>query len=121
MNCMKCGRDVALGQAFCKECLEDMSHYPVNPGTPVQIPIQPPVLPGRRSTHTKRAKKPEDQIIRLRKLVRLQTFTVLFLLVILMFLGIYTLKQLYPSEQPLRPGENYLTTEVQQDSTPKIP
>lgn len=121
MNCMKCGREVALGQAFCKDCLEDMSHYPVSPGTPVQIPTQPSVYPSRRSAHPKKIKKPEEQIIRLRRLIRLQTAVVFLLLALLIGLGVFTVTKLYPSVQPLRPGENYLTTEVQQDPPPNTP
>lgn len=121
MNCMKCGREIALGQAFCKDCLEDMAHHPVKPGTPVQIPTQPPVHPGRRSTYVKKAKKPEEQIIRLRKLVRMQNLVVLLLLLMLIALGAYTVKKVFPAVQPFRPGENYITTEAQQESTPTIP
>lgn len=121
MLCMKCGREVALGQAFCKDCLEDMAKHPVSPGTPVQIPTQPPVLPSRRNPHTKKAKKPEEQIIRLRKVVRLQNLVVLILLVMLIALGCYTVRRFHLDAQPLRPGENYLTTEVQQQSSPVFP
>ena len=117
LNCMKCGREVALGQAFCKDCLEDMSHYPINPGTPVQIPAQPPVTSSRRSPHPKKTKKPEELIIRLRKLVRLQAVTLLFLLAFLIGLGIYTIKLRYQVENPQRPGENYLTTEIYQSNS----
>jgi hypothetical protein len=109
---MKCGKPLALGQAFCKDCLEDMSHYPVSPTTPVQIPPQPTVSTSKRNTKTKKARKPEEQILRLRKIVRIQTHTILLLLLLLIGLGIYSYSKLYPSIQPLRPGENYLTTEV---------
>ena len=113
MNCMKCGREIALGQAFCKDCLEDMSHYPVNPSTPVQIPAQPPATAApRRNPRPKKAKKPEEQIFRLRKLLRLQAIVILLLLTMLIGLGIFTFKNLYTPEAPIRPGENYNTTET---------
>ena len=48
MNCMKCGREIALGQVFCKDCLADMAQYPIKPGTPVQLPTQPAVTLPRR-------------------------------------------------------------------------
>lgn len=121
MNCMKCGREIALGQAFCKDCLEDMAKHPVNPGTPVQIPTPQPVQPSRRSTHVKKTKKAEEQIIRLRKLVRLQNLVVLILLLMLIVLGCYTVRKFHLTAQPLRPGENYLTTEVQQERNPTFP
>lgn len=115
MSCMKCGREIALGQAFCKDCLEDMSHYPVNPATPVQIPVQPTsVNTGRRNTRPRKGKKPEEQILRLQKLIRVQAIAILLLLTMLIGLGIYTYTKLFPSAQPLRPGENYITTELSQ-------
>ena len=117
MNCMKCGRDIALGQAFCKDCLEDMAHYPVNPTTPVQIPVQPPaVTPQRRNFRSKKAKKPEEQILRLRKKIRIQSIVIVLLTTMLIGLGIYTYKKLYPTADPNRPGENYITTEATQQS-----
>lgn len=122
MSCMKCGREIALGQVFCKDCLEDMSHYPVNPATPVQIPVQSSVAnTSRRSPRPKKNKKPEEQLLRLRKLVRLQATVIVFLLAVLIMLGLYGYRKLYPSTQPFRPGENYITTEGSQqieDITP---
>ena len=120
MSCMKCGREIALGQAFCKDCLEDMSHYPVNPATPVQIPVQPPsVNNNRRNNRARKAKKPEEQLLRLRKLVRFQAIIILCLLTALILLGFYGYQKLYQKDQAFRPGENYLTTEVfQSNETP---
>ena len=40
MSCLRCGRETAENQVFCKLCLEDMEKYPVKPGTTVQIPSQ---------------------------------------------------------------------------------
>ena len=37
MNCMKCGRETISEQVFCPDCLAEMKHYPVRPGTVVQI------------------------------------------------------------------------------------
>lgn len=119
MICMKCGREIALGQAFCKDCLEDMSHYPVNPMTPVQLPPQShTVQPYRRPTRNRKPKKAEEQILRLRKRVRLQSIVILFLLTMLIALGIYTYRTLWSSVQPFRPGENYITEEVQPSDPP---
>lgn len=109
MNCMKCGREIALGQAFCKECLEDMQQYPVRPDTPVQIPAPPSVNPNRRNTHIRKAKKPEEQLARLRRFVRFQTVILIFMVLFMIAAGIYLYPKLYPSEPPLRPGENYST------------
>ncbi len=68
MGCMKCGREIALGQVFCKECLADMANYPVKPGTPVHLPTeQPNALPRRSST--RKARKPEEQLSRVRRMM----------------------------------------------------
>lgn len=121
MNCMKCGREIALGQAFCKDCLEDMSHYPIKPGTPVQIPAQAAPSTVRRNTHAKKVKKPEEQVVRLRKLLRLQNITVLILTLLLIGLGIFTLTKMDSPVQPVRPGENYITTDPSRPSIPIAP
>lgn len=117
MNCMKCGREIPLGQAFCKDCLEDMSHYPVNPTTPVQIPVQPPAAnTPRRHSRSKKPKKQEEQILRLRKLLRLEAIAILLLLTMLIGLGLFTYRKLFSASDLDRPGENYLTTETSQQT-----
>lgn len=119
MNCMKCGREIALGQAFCKDCLEDMSHYPVSSTTPVQLPVHPVAAhPSRRAPRVKKIRKPEEQILRLRKIVRRQNILILLLLTAVIGLGILFLHKIYPSVQTFRPGENYISTEVEQHNNP---
>lgn len=81
-NCMKCGREIALGQVFCKECLADMSEYPIKPGTPV--PIYPQVeAPQPKRTTAKKAKKTEEQVLILKKWMR--RLIVAFIAVTLIF------------------------------------
>lgn len=117
MCCMKCGRETTLGQAFCKECLEDMSHYPVNPATPVQLPVQSTEVNNpRRPVRTRKGKKPEEQILRLRNQVRVQRFIIILLLIMLIGLGALAYQKLFSSVKPLRPGENYITTDVVQQT-----
>lgn len=117
MCCMKCGREIALGQAFCKECLEDMSHYPVNPATPVQLPVQSAAVNvNRRPARIRKARKPEEQILRLRKQVRAQRCIIIVLLLLFVGLGIFAFRKLFPTVNPSRPGENYVTTEVVQQT-----
>lgn len=122
MTCMKCGREIALGQVFCKDCLEDMSHYPVNPATPVQIPVQPPAVhTNRRNTRSKKPKKPEEQVIRLRKLVRLQFMAILCLIAIICGLGFLGFKKLHKPNETYRPGENYVSSSTTTKDTPVTP
>ncbi len=120
MFCMKCGRETALGQAFCKECLEDMSHYPVNPATPVQLPVHTAAANvNRRPARSRKTRKPEEQILHLRKQVRFQRCIIILLLLLLIGLGIFTYRKLFSSVKPFRPGENYISTEVVQQTTPQ--
>lgn len=122
MNCMKCGREIALGQAFCKDCLEDMSHYPVNPATPIHIPVQPPAThSNRRNARTKKVRKPEEQVIRLRKLVRLQFAAILCLIAIICGLGYLGYKKLRQPNETYRPGENYVSSHTTTKDTPSAP
>lgn len=111
MNCMKCGREIALGQAFCKDCLSDMERYPVKPDTPVQLPPQPEIHVNRRAPHPRKTKKPEDQLTRLRKLVRIQTLALLAVVLLFIASTVFFLAKLYPRQQPIRPGQNYSTVE----------
>lgn len=90
MNCMKCGREIALGQVFCKECQADMANYPVNPGTPVVLPTIPEVTAPRRVS--RKPRKPEEQLSRLRRLMILMT--VFFTIVVIAgTMLIYSLSQ----------------------------
>ena len=66
--CMKCGREMTAGRAFCDECLADMADYPVPPETLVVIPSQPAAVPARRQKH-RRERKPEEQVKILRRVV----------------------------------------------------
>ena len=64
---MKCGREIALGQVFCKECLADMDQYPIAPGTPVPMFEVNPVAAPKRNNPTRKQKKPEDQVVTLKR------------------------------------------------------
>lgn len=69
MNCIKCGNEIAEGQAFCESCLEGMKAYPVNPGTPIQLP-QRKSAPAEKKRPQKAAPTPEQIIKQQRKWVR---------------------------------------------------
>lgn len=108
MNCMKCGREVVLGQVFCKECLADMANYPVQPGTPVILPSQSASSQPRRVAPRK-TKKPEEQISSLRKAVR---FLSIALVIVSLAFGITTsilVNQLNHGEDDPEHGQNYST------------
>ena len=107
MNCMKCGREIALGQVFCKECLADMEQYPIKPGTPVPL-FDPDPVPGvKRAPALRKQKKPEEQIVDLKKVI--VALSVALTVVILGF-SIVTailINRLENAEGVVPPGQNY--------------
>ena len=82
MSCMKCGKSVSEGQLFCEECLAEMEHYPVKPGTPVLLPHRETLVPQRKRRGNKRVRKPEEQIAALRSTIRLLCVILCLVLVI---------------------------------------
>ena len=66
MQCLKCGKEIPEGQAFCDACLEIMAQHPVKPGTPVQI------LPRKSNEKTprKRELSPEELLVKQRRKTR---------------------------------------------------
>ena len=111
MNCMKCGREVPLGQVFCKECLTDMANYPVKPGTPVQLPAKPAAVQPRRERNARKPKKPEEQIVILKKWIL--ALLVSLLTVILAFAVTVAIlsHKLDQANQNTLPGQNYSTVD----------
>ena len=108
MNCMKCGREIALGQVFCKECLADMDQHPVKPGTPIVLPTQP-ATPAPRRAPVRKPRKPEEQITLLRRW--LLAVSVMLLAVILAFAVTVSVmsEQIREKSDASLPGQNYST------------
>ena len=81
MRCLKCGREIKDPEVFCDLCQEDMSHYPVKPGTPIQLPHhnEPPIR--KKPAKKKKQLKPEEQIPRLRSNIRLLSLALTGLLI----------------------------------------
>ena len=82
MSCMKCGKEVSEDQVFCPECLAEMERYPVKPGTPVLLPHRAPITPQRKRRNAKRPRKPEEQVVSLRRAVRLLSVVLCLVLAI---------------------------------------
>lgn len=71
MYCMRCGRELKTeGQAFCPQCLDHMAQYPIAPGTPVQLPHREKAPAVKRERRNRPERKPEEQVARLRFLLR---------------------------------------------------
>lgn len=113
MACLKCGRDTAEGQVFCPDCLAQMTRYPVQPGTIIQIPNRK--SSAHRRTAKRRSLTPEEQVKLLR--ARLRTLTVLFLVVLLLAVGSSALVIRALVRRRLPTGQNYSSTNISTIST----
>ena len=69
MYCMKCGRELKEKQVFCPECLAVMADYPIKPGTPILLPTRHSASSTPVKSPKKKARKPEEQVLRLRSAV----------------------------------------------------
>lgn len=117
MNCMKCGREIPLGQVFCKECLADMENYPIKPGTPVQLPVQPVTVTPRRNATPRKTRKPEEQILLLRKLVLGLSLSLLAVILTFAITTAILLHRIEQNKDSTLPGQNYSTLEDENSST----
>ena len=81
MACIKCGKDTANGAEFCAECLAEMAHYPVKPGTPVILPKRTEQVYVKHNK--KKVLKPEQQVLHLKKRIRILTGISIVLLLLL--------------------------------------
>ena len=108
MNCMKCGREVALGQVFCKDCLADMAEYPVKPGTPVLLPPPSATAP-KRTAAVRKSRKPEEQITILKRLVLGLSLAVLVISLAFAITTSVLANKLAQQKDDALPGQNYST------------
>ena len=112
MNCMKCGKEVSEGQAFCQECLKVMEQYPVRSGAYVRIPprkdYEDPKQPRRKKELTQ-----EEQIARLQNKVHWLSIAVVTLLAASILMGMFILKDLLLPEEPaVAMSRNYVVTQT---------
>ena len=71
MYCMKCGREIEDGQAFCGDCLAVMEKYPVKPGTAVILPKRRRDLTVmKRPSVRRKTLTPEERILKMRRALR---------------------------------------------------
>lgn len=107
MQCLKCGREIPLGQVFCEECLADMEKYPVKPGTPIRLPQHHEAAPAKKQHFRRGQLPPETQVKRL----RLQLWLVSGLLAAAVMLSAFTIWQskhkVHYAEAGRAPGQNY--------------
>ncbi len=110
MNCMKCGREISLGQVFCKDCLTDMARHPVAPDTPVPV-FDPHANASLNLTTAPRKVKPEEQIAKLRKRIKILTIALMATVLVFSILTALLINQLNQKMDAAAPGQNYSTSE----------
>ena len=110
MNCMKCGREISLGQVFCKDCLTDMARHPVAPDTPVPV-FDPHANASLNLTTAPRKIKPEEQIAKLRKRIKILTIALTATVLVFSILTALLINQLNQKMDAAAPGQNYSTSE----------
>ena len=109
MNCLRCGREIQEGHAFCDSCQETMRKYPVRPGTAVTLPHRKDAAQVKKAKrHAKPA--PKDQVKKLRKQKR-HLWIAVILLVLLLIGSLAALIYAYRDQGP-KPGQNYVVAET---------
>lgn len=101
MVCLKCGRDLEEGHAFCPTCLEMMRTYPVKPGTPIQLPPKQAVPSTKPRRKKQRERKPEDEVRRLQHANRWLILVLVVLLLAFVLVSVFLLILLQQREMPL--------------------
>lgn len=112
MQCLRCGREIAMGDVFCRDCLENMANHPIKPGTPVLIPKRQEAAVPKKQVSRRPAVPPEVQVKRLKR--RLRLVTALLALVLAVGCAAAWAGYAYIVElrsEPL-PGQNYSSVTV---------
>ena len=104
MNCLKCGRE--SDQTFCEACREEMTRYPVKPGTIVQLPKDRSASYPRRSQDWREKISPEEQITNQKRTIRRLTRVVVGLAALVLILSLVISRLLSGNTQP-PVGQNY--------------
>ena len=112
MNCLKCGREISDGNAFCPDCLAVMEKYPVKPTTSLQLPHRDQQEIPKKTAKRKKI-SPEERTTRLKKTNRRMALVIAVLFVIICVLAgrIAQMELARNEEEPL--GTNYTTQETQ--------
>ena len=110
LRCIKCGRELKKQQVFCDACQEDMRGYPVNPGTPIQLPTRPAAAAAKRKpARVKKQLSPEERVVRLRSSVRLLTLGLIAAVLAFAVAAVLLLHLLNQRDSQADIGQNYRT------------
>ena len=83
MNCIKCGKKTKGEQIFCDRCLQGMENYPVKPDVHIQLPVHASPAAPKKSVKKRRNPTEEEQLLRLRRVVRIMAAVIAALAVLL--------------------------------------
>jgi len=108
MYCMKCGREIQEGQAFCPDCLAVMAKHPVSAQAHAVIPKRPAKAPEKKP----REIPPAEQIAGLKKATRRLWVAIVALIAAVGVLSILLLRQPSASEPKTPLGRNYTTADT---------
>lgn len=110
MYCLKCGRETENEHVFCNGCLNVMEKYPVKPGTHINLPKRETTAVQKKSSR-RRALKPEEQVIQLKKSLRRTRFIVVLLILAVIGMGVlnwwYMKKMSVEPEKEAPIGQNF--------------
>lgn len=110
MYCLKCGRETENEHVFCNGCLNVMEKYPVKPGTHINLPKRETTAVQKKSSR-RRALKPEEQVIQLKKSLRRTRFIVVLLILAVIGMGVlnwwYMKKMSVEPEEEAPIGQNF--------------
>ena len=106
MKCMRCGSKIQANAVFCEPCQKDMEKHPIDPSTPITLPVREKHVAVKRNR--KRYLKPEEQIRRLRRTI-IWLMALILVLALLLTGAVYLLTNPSDNGPILLPGQNYGT------------
>lgn len=106
MQCLKCGKEIPATDVFCSECLAQMQHYPIKPGT---VALIPPQAPQQKRTVERRVLSTEQRLKVATRRVRVLSF--LLTLTVALLIGVSALLISMMCDGSIEPliGQNYST------------
>ena len=108
--CLKCGKKIEDKAAFCNSCQEDMSRYPVKPGTVIHLPKRQALA--EKKTEMYHEEDAGRHVVRLQKTVRFLMVLVALLSVLLTITAFMLIRTL-SEDKPVAPiGRNYTTVDT---------
>ena len=106
MACIKCGKKTKGDQVFCNDCLASMEAYPVKSDVPIQLPNRSATNTQKKAGKKRRNPSIEDQVVSLRRTVRVLVALIALLVSLLCVAG-YMLFLLNDQPESSSVGKDY--------------